>query len=207
MSVQGWRRWTIRRGSSAHQFTQNSSLLAALMASSMRNLMGRRFGRLMVISLAGSHPTSRNALWLCRCDCGAEKIIASNALLARSGGLTKSCGCLRREIGLTKTLTHGQSRKGRWSPTYRAWADMHWRVKSPSPKSAPYYRDIGIVVCERWTSFENFYADMGPRPRRLTLDRINPFGNYEPANCRWATVSEQNRNKRRSTTNQEGTQA
>lgn len=73
------------------------------------------------------------------------------------------------------------------------------RVVSDLPSNRPYYKDRGIGVCERWHSFENFLADMGERPDGLTLDRINNDRGYEPGNCRWATWSEQNRNKRRST--------
>jgi hypothetical protein len=70
------------------------------------------------------------------------------------------------------------------------------RCKNPNAPKFHHYGGRGITVCDRWLTFENFYADMGERPTDLTLDRINVDGNYEPANCRWATHKEQRANRR-----------
>ena len=79
--------------------------------------------------------------------------------------------------------------------TYTSWVEMRRRVAHPEEKRHSAW--VGKTVCARWDSFANFLADMGPRPTRLhTLDRIENAGNYEPANCRWATKAEQQRNRR-----------
>ena len=80
--------------------------------------------------------------------------------------------------------------------TYRSWAMMLSRCRDPFSDRYPYYGARGITVCERWTRFENFLADMGQRPAGLSLDRIDNNGNYEHGNCRWATHSEQMLNRR-----------
>jgi hypothetical protein len=77
------------------------------------------------------------------------------------------------------------------NPLYRSWHKMIWRCANVAR-----YRDRGVSVCDRWHDFQAFTADMGPRPAGTSLERINNDGNYEPANCRWATTSEQSRNKR-----------
>lgn len=82
------------------------------------------------------------------------------------------------------------------STEYRIWSTMWQRCTNQKHDAYPYYGGRGISVCERWKSFENFFADVGPRPRGLTLDRIDGNANYEPGNCRWATFSEQMRNRR-----------
>jgi hypothetical protein len=108
---------------------------------------------------------------------------------------TQSCGCWRHkravEIGRNSS-THGHS----GSQTYKSWERMWSRVRNPKNDSYRHYGGRGIIVCGRWKRFENFLAGMGEKPKNKTLDRINNNGNYEPINCRWATASQQQQNKR-----------
>lgn len=90
---------------------------------------------------------------------------------------------------------HGHTTKKR-TPTYNSWRAMLQRCKNPNHDRYSYYGGRGVTVHAEWTKFENFLRDMGERPTGKTLDRINPYGNYEPSNCRWATKKQQERNKR-----------
>jgi hypothetical protein len=142
---------------------------------------------------AGKTKDSRR-LCLYRCGCGAtttarERYVAS--------GHTRSCGCLLRA---SKNVKHGM--KG--TRTYKSWASA--KDRTTNPKCSIYYRygGAGIGLAERWHSFANFFADMGERPEGTSLDRINPNGNYEPGNCRWATARQQAINKNLLTTNVTG---
>ena len=149
------------------------------------DLTGRRFGRLLVISFHSSQ--NYISKWLCRCDCGTEKVINGGNLTT---GKVVSCGCYRIE----KHTKHNMS----YSPEYLAWAGIKSRCYNPKAPRYPNYGERGITVCNRWLeSFENFYADIGDRPSKdYSIERLDVNGNYEPFNCKWATRFEQQRNIR-----------
>lgn len=147
--------------------------------------VGERFGRLLVIGDAPPSVTERRNYrrLLCRCDCGDESSYLLSSLRSKH---TTSCGCFQRE---TKT-THGMSKTN----TYRIWWGMMCRGKGFTSKKN--YVDRGIDVCERWHTFENFLEDMGERPGRLTIERVDNMKGYGPDNCKWADYLEQGRNRR-----------
>jgi len=153
------------------------------------NLVGKKFGRLTVISKAGIKYKRR--VWVCRCDCGTEKEIVGVNL--RKGNTT-SCGCFQRECiskVIKENFKHGKAR----SVEYSAWNAMHKRCTRDNHPSFEHYGGRGIKVCDRWLDFECFLEDMGKRPEGLSLDRVNNNGNYEPSNCRWTTRKEQANNR------------
>ena len=128
----------------------------------------------------------RRAVFLC--DCGAE--ITTDLNWVRFLNIT-SCGCYKNEELVKKNTKHSQATRRKKSGSYRSWQAMHQRVLVDT-------RYKNRTICSRWCGekgFENFYKDMGDRPKGLTIERINNELGYEPSNCKWATWTEQANNK------------
>ena len=153
------------------------------------DLVGQTYGRLTVKALFGRDPRGI-AKWLCICDCGIETIVMHNHLRK---GETRSCGCLALELAKERNTTHGMSKTPEWT-------SYHGAKKRCNPKFIDKYPDYGGRGIEfRFKSFDEFFAEVGPRPEPkfdYSLERIDNNGHYEKGNIRWATKIQQARNRR-----------
>ena len=156
----------------------------------IRDLTGMTFGRLTVLEHA-ENDKHGNAQWQCRCCCGKVAVVSGNRLIS---GVVKSCGCLKNEGNNKK---HGMSN----TKTHHRWTEIKQRCFNPNNKAYPDYGGRGITMYAAWIhDFQAFYDYVSQLEHfnelGYSLDRINVNGNYEPGNLRWATRTEQNRNKR-----------
>lgn len=148
---------------------------------------GDKFGRLTFVCKTDRKTNDNHLIGLWRCDCGELAEISNTRV---RNGYTKSCGCLNFDTATGRT--HGM----RYTGAYASWSSAKDRATNKKSKDFHRYGGIGIGICERWLSFENFYNDMGERPEGYSLDRIDPNKGYEPGNCRWATPKQQAMNRR-----------
>lgn len=161
------------------------------------DLTGMTFGRLEVIEQNG-RTSGRHILWKCKCECGKFTNVSSRELRS---GKTKSCGCLQKDKIREMRYRHGD----RDSRLYSVWKTMKKRCENKNCKSYKWYGAKGVSVCDEWHdysafkkwAFDNDYDEKAEKGE-CTIDRINPYGDYEPSNCRWVSMGEQARNKRNS---------
>lgn len=152
------------------------------------NLQNKRFGKLVGLYAEGrdAHGALR---WRFQCDCGETPVVRGSQVKC---GYVSSCGCGIREAA-RQPRKHGATH----TALYRRWRAMLSRTGNKRNAEYRNYGGRGVAVCDRWLQFDNFASDMGPTfDERLELDRIDVDGDYEPANCRWATRKLQQRNKR-----------
>ncbi len=164
--------------------------------------IGAKYNRLEVLGEGVRSPGGLRR-WRCRCECGTVTNVQPGHLVS---GKTRSCGCLQKEAARRPATerqkaavkaartTHGK----RQTPEYNSWAAMWSRCTNPKNSHYAHYGGRGIMICAEWKTFERFYDNMGPKPTaKHSIDRVDNDGNYEPSNCRWATSSQQAKNRQR----------
>jgi hypothetical protein len=159
--------------------------------------IGEKFGMLYVEAF--SKTVSSSVIWLCKCDCGGY-IEKSTKFLRGSKNLNCGCHPKAKKSG-DSAKTHGMS----GTATYRTWYNMMNRCYKENNTDYHHYGGRGITVCDRWLeSFENFYEDMGTKPKGMSLERLQLDLGYSSDNCTWANETTQNYHQRKRKDNTSG---
>lgn len=162
------------------------------------NITNQRFGNLTVLRQSAN--MNKKTAWECLCDCGNVVTVTTSNLTCNR---IKSCGCMKKELLIKRNSTHNQ----RNTHLYEVWKSIKQRCKNPQSYAYKNYGGRGITICKEWNndfkafsdwSYANGYTteNRTSEKTKLTIDRINNDGNYEPSNCRWVTRSHQCKNKR-----------
>jgi hypothetical protein len=149
-------------------------------------LLGKTIGKLTVVEFAGVK--NSRSMYLCKCECGNVREYIGKNLAYK---LSKSCGCVGRTVLIKRNTTHGSSR----TPEYRSFYHAKGRCQNPGDKRYLDYGGRGIEF--KFASFEDFYRELGTRPKGNTLDRIDNNKHYERGNVKWSTPKEQSSNRRK----------
>jgi hypothetical protein len=165
----------------------------------VKDITGERHGRLVITGFSKMAP-NRTSIWFAKCDCGNEIEVRKTNLWIDADGKknTVSCGCHKQDLQRLLHTTHGELvGRDKKSREYNCWTNMLQRCNNPKHNHYKSYGAKGVTVCEAWKSFKAFLADVGRAPEDKTfIDRIDPYGNYEPSNVRWVDMDTSNTNKR-----------
>ena len=166
------------------------------MAQPLIDMTGERYGRLTVIGRKPNNNKQNKPLWICQCDCGNVTFTTRRRL---KDGITKSCGCYRRDKAREQHTTHGLSKtSGKHKRLYRIWAGIKDRCCNPNSKYWDRYGGKGIEICDEWLNdYESFHtwSMANGYMNGLTIDRIDNSKGYTPDNCRWTTYLVQENNR------------
>ena len=166
-----------------HHSIETRAKISEAGAKRFNDLTGQQIGRLTVLEVAAHRPLR----WKCFCSCGRQVVIKSQSFACKR---VHSCGCLSREKSAERA--RARSKHGMWqSKEYLTWIEMRARCGNPNHARYGCNGARGIAVCAEWQfSFEQFLADMGPKPENFVLMRKDKNQNYNSQNCVWATKSE-----------------